>query len=454
MVVNSESGSSDFFRSSNETQSTFNGEKYLHITKKGSIKWEGSFESLQGFFNSFLKAETKWMTPRGGCKQYEADNNLVIRWYSSSKLLCFSGPTSEKLIDLVPKQQQIIDGVEGEILVDQTLDYDDETTNTTDDEHSGADNDKHLNVENVEHSSVSLEKIAENFKLLENRVNAKVLELSSKIDKLKSNSVCNNDLSQRCENLVYAMASLKAKVSDLEEEKKSLLMVIKVRRPKSARNKSDTVIRNQFEILSDSDIEIKSQEIPLVKGRQKVINKSQGQTNKNNDELQNKESASPSKAKVPSTVIIGDSMTKHLDSRRLQQSSKTVRRVSTQTFRGATTYIPKIELRDILQHTINDNNPADVLWEDFKTRFLFVADIHAPQITRKVKSEYTPWMTNNIKKQIYHRDFLKKKAINTGSENTFVAYKRARNALNKLIKDTKGNYFDLILQIVLNYSNV
>jgi hypothetical protein len=199
-----------------------------------------------------LKAETKWPPPRGGCKQYEADNNLVIRWYSSSKSLCFSGPTSEnlklKLIDLVPKQQQII--VEGEISIDQTLDYDDETTNTTDDEHSNADNDKHSNVENVEHSSVSLEKIAENFKLLENRVNAKVLELSSKIDKLKSNSVCNNDLSQeymqnmvqenkslkaendtlkqRCENLLYAMVSLKANVSDLEEEKKSLLMVIKV----------------------------------------------------------------------------------------------------------------------------------------------------------------------------------------------------------------------------------
>ena len=72
-------------------------------------------------------------------------------------------------------------------------------------------------------------------------------------------------------------------------------------------SKSDTVIRNQFEILSDSDIEIKSQEIPLVKGRQKVINKSQGQKKKNNDELQNKESARPSKAKVPSTVIIDTS---------------------------------------------------------------------------------------------------------------------------------------------------
>ncbi len=71
---------------------------------------------------------------------------------------------------------------------------------------------------------------------------------------------------------------------------------------------------------------------------------------------------------------------------------------------------------------------------------MFVADVHAPQITRKVKSEYTSWMTNNIKeivKQIYHRDFLKKKAIKTGSENMFVAYKKARNASNELSKDAK-----------------
>ena len=36
---------------------------------------------------------------------------------------------------------------------------------------------------------------------------------------------------------------------------------------------------------------------------------------------------------------------------------------------------------------INDNNPdvLSLLWKDFKTKFLLVADVHAPQITRKVK---------------------------------------------------------------------
>ena len=203
---------SDYICSSNETQSVFIGEKHLRITKKRSLKWEGSFESLQSFFDSFLNTEAKWSTPRGGCKQYEADNGLEIRWYSSSKSLCFSGPISEniklQLINLVPKEQ-ITNGIEGEILGDilgdQGLNNVDETSVMTDDEHSDAENDKHCNAGRIQHSSVSLEKIAENFKLLEDRVNTKVNELSNQIDKLKSDSVCKHDLSQEyMQNMVEA----------------------------------------------------------------------------------------------------------------------------------------------------------------------------------------------------------------------------------------------------------
>ena len=91
MALHSESESSDNFCSSNENQSVFKAEKYPHITKKGSLKWEGSFESIQSFFDLFLNLQTKWSTPRVGCKQYVADNGLEIRWYSSSKSLCFNG---------------------------------------------------------------------------------------------------------------------------------------------------------------------------------------------------------------------------------------------------------------------------------------------------------------------------------------------------------------------------
>ncbi|CAB4010792.1 Scavenger receptor cysteine-rich type 1 M130 [Paramuricea clavata] len=298
MAVNSESESSDYFPSSNETQSTFNGEKYLHITKKGSI----------------------------------------------------NGPTSEnlkfKLIDLVPKQQQIIDGVKGEISVDRTLDYDDETTNTTDDEHS--------NVENVEHSSVSLEKLAENFKLIEIRVNGKVLELSCKIDKLKPNSVCNNDLSQeymqnmvqenkllkaendtlkqRCENLVYAMASLKANVSDLEEEKKSLLMVIKV-------------------LQTDADLN-QPESKENRNGWQNVKGRAASEKRVETLSASKSDTVLETNLKFLATAILKSNHKKSPlskeDQRRLQRSSKTVRRVSTQTFRGATIEDMKHHIRPCL----------------------------------------------------------------------------------------------------------
>ena len=58
-----------------------------------------------------------------------------------------------------------------------------------------------------------------------------------------------------------------------------------------------------------------------------------------------------------------------------------------------------------------------------------------------MRSEYAPWITDTIKRSIYHRDLLRKKAVKTGSENVNKTYKRARNDLNKLIKNTKANYF-------------
>ena len=174
------------------------------------------------------------------------------------------------------------------------------------------------------------------------------------LEENKSLKAENDSLKQRCENLVYAMASLKTDIGNLEDEKKSLLTVIKVlqtdtdlnqpantdnhnvngwKRVKGRNvsekrgealsvNKNDTAINNQFEVLSDSDIEIKSQETPFDKKRHKTINinKRQGQSNEDKYERQSKDSARPNKTKVPNTVIIGDSMTKHLDSRRLQRS--------------------------------------------------------------------------------------------------------------------------------------
>ena len=83
----------------------------------------------------------------------------------------------------------------------------------------------------------------------------------------------------------------------------------------------------------------------------------------------------------------------------------------------------------------------NIMWENWKTIFLSVADFHAPERTKKVRSEYAPWITENIKQTMHRRYFLKKKAVKSGSKHFHDAYKRTRNYLNRLIKNTKAIYF-------------
>ena len=80
------------------------------------------------------------------------------------------------------------------------------------------------------------------------------------------------------------------------------------------------------------------------------------------------------------------------------------------------------------------------MWDVLKNKFLKIADKHAPSKVRKVKSVYTPWFSKDIRKQVNHRDYLNKKAIQTNSPAYHCAFKRAKNNVNKIIKTAKSNY--------------
>ena len=68
------------------------------------------------------------------------------------------------------------------------------------------------------------------------------------------------------------------------------------------------------------------------------------------------------------------------------------------------------------------------MWETWKNVFTSIADKHAPLRTRKVRSKHAPWLTNEIKKQMNHRDYLKQKATQTKSRHFYEAYNKvARN---------------------------
>lgn len=52
----------------------------------------------------------------------------------------------------------------------------------------------------------------------------------------------------------------------------------------------------------------------------------------------------------------------------------------------------------------------------------------------KVKSIYTRWFSNDIRKNLNCRDFLKKRTIQTNSPVFHCAYKTDKNKVNKIVK--------------------
>ena len=68
----------------------------------------------------------------------------------------------------------------------------------------------------------------------------------------------------------------------------------------------------------------------------------------------------------------------------------------------------KADLNECLFMSDWATNDPNALWNQFRNAFNYVADVHAPIKTRRVRSTYTPWLNKNIKTEMNYRDYLKK----------------------------------------------
>ena len=66
--------------------------------------------------------------------------------------------------------------------------------------------------------------------------------------------------------------------------------------------------------------------------------------------------------------------------------------------------------------------------------------MHAPLKIRNVRSEYAPWITRIIIKEMNHRDYWKRKVVASKSDNHHITYKRQRNRANNLIRTAKRKF--------------
>ena len=70
---------------------------------------------------------------------------------------------------------------------------------------------------------------------------------------------------------------------------------------------------------------------------------------------------------------------------------------------------------------------VDSAWNSWKQAFTQICDRQAPIITTRVRNIHNPWVTNEIIKVMYKRDYAHKKAQQAKTDNNlWEEYKRLR----------------------------
>ena len=81
------------------------------------------------------------------------------------------------------------------------------------------------------------------------------------------------------------------------------------------------------------------------------------------------------------------------------------------------------------------------IWEIWKCMLMETIDEHAPLRSRRISNRKSPWITNDLRRQIFNRDYLKKKAVSINDPEAWDQYRQARNQTNNAIKKAKRTYF-------------
>lgn len=69
------------------------------------------------------------------------------------------------------------------------------------------------------------------------------------------------------------------------------------------------------------------------------------------------------------------------------------------------------------------------MWEIWKSMLIETVDKHAPLKIRRISERKSPWIIR-IRREIFNRDYFKKKAVSTNDPEVWHQYRQARNQTN------------------------
>ena len=71
------------------------------------------------------------------------------------------------------------------------------------------------------------------------------------------------------------------------------------------------------------------------------------------------------------------------------------------------------DLKNANWPTVNSGADPNDFWASWKNTFVDIIDKHAPRRTFKFRNKSSPWITHELKQQMYWRDQLKRRATKT-----------------------------------------
>ena len=382
-------------------QRTENTANYLTVTEKGKFKWNGLFEDLKTFMDELTGKETKWSTPSGHCKLLELDE-VVVRWYSNSNSLTINGKLSEDIktqLRIVAKltraDTEVINNVDNEAVCNGEQISTNPSTKELKDELEmvldtvwKVEERLELRINNIasEIHETRIELYNEKMARGENEaINKSMSNQSSSVFETQhskenvSLKAENDRLKDQICNYKCIVSDLNSKVKDLENEKNSLIAVVKIlqndqeqheaswnvvnnhkkttggpnslpHNPSDNKNDKENYLqlRNQFIVLSDG--ESYSDNSAAMSAQQEVNQGTNEKPEQRKSHQSKRANTSHSRSKVDTKkndknkstttkqrhsniAVLGDSMLKHLNPRRIQHGID--HKVTIKTFPGA-----------------------------------------------------------------------------------------------------------------------
>ena len=95
------------------------------------------------------------------------------------------------------------------------------------------------------------------------------------------------------------------------------------------------------------------------------------------------------------------------------------------------------------------HNAADPnkMWQIWKSLLMETIDKHAPIRIKRVGKKNSPWVTGELRRLLFERDSLKRRAVKSGDASLWHQYKQFRNRANNEIKRAKRLYFTNNLEL-------